>query len=444
MQENYELVQKGFRILVSSMSGYIGQELSHAYKTKWWNEVLNSLQDQQDLPCSGTYGELVDSLDIANCIRLIDRKWNDVFRNLLPQNCRTWAKELMGVRNIVSHIGQQDLEQPMAERALDTMALLCKEIDPDGTEEIRDIYKEVRARARDGSASETPQVGLAQPASDSVRGELVEGSLLKLVGTEMVQKTTLTRKVTYGGKTVVYPVYRVRLDALYYNEQNDRIATWITRYESENGADALSGLNRDIYNRIIENFIVESNPEAINKTQKNIALVGQREPGVTLADGRIVDGNRRYTCLRRIQREEPAPVYFETVIMDMDIREDRKQIKLLELAIQHGEEKKVDYDLIDYAIGTYRDIVQTGLLTMDEYAASTNESVSEVKKRIEVAGVVNEFLNYIKLPEQYHVAREFQIYSLFQEMMAPLRQLADNEKQQLKVIAFNNAMITSY
>ena len=329
----------------------------------------------------------------------------------------------------------------MAERALDTMALLCKEIDPDGTEEIRDIYKEVRARARDGSASETPQVGLAQPASDSVRGELVEGSLLKLVGTEMVQKTTLTRKVTYGGKTVVYPVYRVRLDALYYNEQNDRIATWITRYESENGADALSGLNRDIYNRIIENFIVESNPEAINKTQKNIALVGQREPGVTLADGRIVDGNRRYTCLRRIQREEPAPVYFETVIMDMDIREDRKQIKLLELAIQHGEEKKVDYDLIDYAIGTYRDIVQTGLLTMDEYAASTNESVSEVKKRIEVAGVVNEFLNYIKLPEQYHVAREFQIYSLFQEMMAPLRQLADNEKQQLKVIAFNNAMM---
>ena len=437
MQENYELVQKGFRILVSSMSGYIGQELSHAYKTKWWNEVLNSLQDQQDLPCSGTYGELVDSLDIANCIRLIDRKWNDVFRNLLPQNCRTWAKELMGVRNIVSHI----VEQPMAERALDTMALLCKEIDPDGTEEIRDIYKEVRARARDGSASETPQVGLAQPASDSVRGELVEGSLLKLVGTEMVQKTTLTRKVTYGGKTVVYPVYRVRLDALYYNEQNDRIATWITRYESENGADALSGLNRDIYNRIIENFIVESNPEAINKTQKNIALVGQREPGVTLADGRIVDGNRRYTCLRRIQREEPAPVYFETVIMDMDIREDRKQIKLLELAIQHGEEKKVDYDLIDYAIGTYRDIVQTGLLTMDEYAASTNESVSEVKKRIEVAGVVNEFLNYIKLPEQYHVAREFQIYSLFQEMMAPLRQLADNEKQQLKVIAFNNAMM---
>lgn len=442
MQENYELVQRGFRILVASLSGYIGQELNRVYKNKWWDEVLNTLYHQRDLLYSGSYGELLDSLDIANCIRLIDRKWNDVFRNVLPQDCRTWAKELMGVRNIVSHIGQQDLEQPMAERALDTMALLCKEIDPEGTEEIRDIYKEVRARA-EGAYRPTPIVytGLAQPVSDSARGELTEGSLLKLVGTDAVQKTTLTRKVTYGGKTVVYPVYRVRLDALYYNDQNDRIATWITRYESENGQEALSGLNIEIYNRIIENFIVESNPEAIIKTQKNIALVGQREPGVTLADGRIVDGNRRYTCLRRIQRESQTPVYFETVIMDMDIREDKKQIKLLELAIQHGEEKKVDYDLIDYAVGTYRDVVQTNLLTVEEYASSTNESVADVKKRIEIASVVSEFLTYLKLPEQYHVAREFQVYSLFQEMMAPLRQLDEEGKQQLKAIAFNNAMM---
>ena len=442
MQENYELVQKGFRILLASMSGYIGRELNRTYRDNWWDEVLDALSDQRDIPYNGTYSELTDSLDIANCIRLIDRKWNDVFRYELPQNARTWAKELMGVRNIVSHIGQQDLEQPMAERALDTMALLCMEIDPDGAEEIRDIYKEVRARAAD-SYKPTPVIfnGLEQPASESSRGALKEGSLLQLIDSEIVQRTTLTRKVTYGGKTVVYPVYRVRLDALYYNEQNDRIATWITGYESENGTESLKDLNIEIYNRIIENFVYESNPEAIQKTQKNIALVGQREPGVTLADGRIVDGNRRYTCLRRMQRSKTEPVYFETVIMDMDIREDKKQIKLLELAIQHGEEKKVDYDLIDYAIGTYRDVIQTKLLTIDEYAFSTNESISDVRKRIEVAEVICEFLDYLKLPGQYHIAREFQVYSLFQEMMAPLKQLDAEGKQQLKIIAFNNSMM---
>lgn len=439
MQENFELVQRGFRILVGSMSGFIGQEINRIYRNNWWNEVLNALYDQRDLPCSGTYAELVDSLDIANCIRLIDRKWNDVFRNVLSMNCRTWARELMGVRNIVAHIGQQDLEQPMAERALDTMALLCKEIDLEGADEIREIYRQVRAKAE----GDRPAIfsGLAQPETDSNRGALKEGSLLRLVGTDMIKKTTLTRKVTYGGKTVVYPVYQVRLDALFYNDQNDRIATWISHYESENGKESLRDLNVEIYNRIIENFITESNPEAIQKTQKNIALVGQREPGVTLADGRIVDGNRRFTCLRRLQRDSEDTVYFETVIMDMDIREDRKQIKLLELAIQHGEEKKVDYDLIDYAVGTYRDIVQTGLLTVEEYAVSANETPADVKKRIEIAEIICEFLNHVRLPEQYHVAREYQVYSLFQEMMPALRALDDSEKGQLKKIAFNNTIL---
>ena len=441
MQENFELVQRGFRILVGSMSAYIGQTLNRIYKDNWWNRVLLTLSDQRDLPEYGDYAKLVDSLDVANCLRIITRMWNEDFSGLLPRNCRTWANELMGVRNSVAHIGQQDLDQPMSERALDTMALLCEEIDPDGAEEIREIYQEVRARANDSVRPTMIIRGAKQPKSDSKRGTLQEGSLLKLVGTDTVQPTTLTRKVTYEGKTVVYPVYKVRLDALYYNDQNDRIATWITQYEAENGKDSLSDLNTDIYNRIIETFVTDSNPEAIQKTQKNIALVGQREPGVTLADGRIVDGNRRYTCLRRIQRTQAEPVWFETVLMDMDIREDKKQIKLLELAIQHGEEKKVDYDLIDFAIGTYRDVVQTELLTIKEYASSTNEKPAEVKKRIEIAEVICEFLEYIGLPEQYHIAREYQVYSLFQEMIPLLRSLEDQEKADLKQIAFNNVLM---
>lgn len=441
MQENYELVQRGFRILVGSMSSYIGQTLNKIYGDEWWNELLSTLQYPKDLPTKGTYDELVDSLDIANCLRIIDWMWGPVFRNHLTPSSRAWSKELMGLRNSVAHHGQQDLDQPMAERGLDTMALLCAEIDHDGAEEIRKIYREVRARASDAIRPTTVLRYAEQPESASKRGALKEGSLLNLIGTDAVQPTTLTRKVTYAGKTVPYPVYKVRLDALYYNDQNDRIATWITQYESENGKESLSELNTDIYNRIIENFIYDSNPEAIRKTEKNIAIVGQREPGVTLADGRIVDGNRRYTCLRRIQRTQAEPVWFETVIMDLDIREDKKQIKLLELAIQHGEEKKVDYDLIDFAIGTYRDVVQTELLTIKEYAASTNEQLADVKKRIEIAEVICEFLEYIGLPEQYHIAREYQVYSLFQEMIPLLRSLDEKEKGELKRIAFNNILM---
>lgn len=38
---------------------------------------------------------------------------------------------------------------------------------------------------------------------------------------EFVQPTTLTKKLTLNGETKAYPIYRVRLELLYYNEQND-------------------------------------------------------------------------------------------------------------------------------------------------------------------------------------------------------------------------------
>lgn len=442
MQENYELVQKGFRILLRPLSGFIGQKMRTKYGKKWWDQVKFSLSDQYDLPENGEYGELVDSLDIANCIRLISREWRDVFSSLLSPTFQALTKELMGVRNIVSHIGQQDLEQPTAERALDTMALIAKEIDKDAEKEIREIYQIVRSRANDQKPKTvTVFTGLEQPAPESKRGELKEGNLLKLVDTEIVQRTSLSRKVTFGKKTVIYPVYRVRLDALFYNDQNDRISTWLSQYEAENGEDSLTDLNKEIYNRIIENFIYESNPESIQRTQKNMKIVGQREPGVTLSDGRIVDGNRRFTCLRRLQRETIQPIYFETVLMDMDIEADKKQIKLLELAVQHGEESKVDYDLIDFAVGTYRDIEKTHLLTIEEYASSTNEPIADVKKRLETAGIINDFLGYINLSEQYHIARELQVYSLFQELLVPLRQVDEAHKNQLKKTAYHNVLL---
>ena len=68
MLENYELVQKGFRVLHPLMAGYIGQEFSRVYKNDWWQEILNALSDQYDLPTSGDYGELIDSLDVMTIV----------------------------------------------------------------------------------------------------------------------------------------------------------------------------------------------------------------------------------------------------------------------------------------------------------------------------------------------------------------------------------------
>lgn len=166
MLENYELVQKGFRILHPLMAGYIGHEFSRVYKNGWWQEILDALSDQNDLPVSGDYGDLIDSLDVMNCLRLIDRRWNEVFRAKLSLDYRTWAKELVSVRNKAAHIGGQDFSKSYAERALDTMALLCEAFDPEGVEEIRALYRKLRYGAEEGSVA-AAAVAVPVPAKGS-------------------------------------------------------------------------------------------------------------------------------------------------------------------------------------------------------------------------------------------------------------------------------------
>ena len=270
-------------------------------------------------------------------------------------------------------------------------------------------------------------------------------NLLQVNDSALVEKTNLSRKLTLGGVTRAYPVYRVRLDLLYYNDQNDRIATWITQYKNDPGRTDFSELSGEEYNQVIQKFIIDSNPAAIEKTKNNIALVNQREPGVVLRDGRIIDGNRRFTCLRLLHETDPAFNYFETVILDESGENSQKQIKMLELAIQHGEEQRVDYNQIDMAVGAYHDIVETKLLTIEEYAASTNESLSDVRKRLETAQLLTEFLEYMGVPGQYHIAREMQVYSVLVELVPLLRRCeSPEEKSALKTSVFSNTMMASF
>ncbi len=257
-----------------------------------------------------------------------------------------------------------------------------------------------------------------------------------------VEPTTLTRKLTIDGSTKAYPVYRVRLDQLFYNDQNDRIATWISQYKSQHDGQAPDLSDRTAYNTLIEQFIIESNPEAIKKTQNNIELVDQREPGVVLADGRIIDGNRRFTCLRRLEKKNPRYGYFETIILDRNIENNAKQIKMLELSIQHGEEARVDYNPVDRLVGVYNDIIDTKLLTVAEYARSTNETEAEVQKRIEVANLMVEFLEFINAPKQYYVVRDLQVAATLEELPVLLKKCrTSDEKEDMKIAVFTNILM---
>lgn len=254
--------------------------------------------------------------------------------------------------------------------------------------------------------------------------------------------TEVTRKLTMDGTTKIYQVYKIKLSCLYYNDQNDRIATWISKYKADNNLENFDLNDIEAYNSVIQQFIINSNPGAIDKTKANINMVDQREPGVVLNDGRIIDGNRRFTCLRLLSEKDEHFGWFEAVILDKDINDNRKEIKMLELMIQHGEEGKIDYNPIDRLVGIYNDIIDKKLLTIAEYAKSTNESEAEVRKKITLANLMVEFLEYINAPKQFYIARDLELDGPLIELAAILKKCPDEEtREKMKISMFSNILM---
>ena len=171
MDSNHVQITLAFRTLLDVLAPYIAQELGLEYGPRWWEEgVLNILyvEQRQNLPEYGEWEELVDSLDIQRCLILFDLHWSEVFRKRLSIDHRTWAKELVGVRNKLAHIGAQDFNDSDTWRALDTMSRLCEQIAPEHTEEIRSLLRESRYGSSAGSTT-TPFFS-APPATPTCAG----------------------------------------------------------------------------------------------------------------------------------------------------------------------------------------------------------------------------------------------------------------------------------
>ena len=246
-----------------------------------------------------------------------------------------------------------------------------------------------------------------------------ENDIKNLPGVMPINKT---KTVVLARKSETFQVYRVPLKYLYYNDQNDRISTEIIRYCTENNRELPT--DRDEYNQIFEDLVVKSKEDAIIKTQRSIATRGQDNPGVTLKDGRVVDGNRRFTCLRRIQKETNQEQFFETIILDYDYKNDYKYIKSLELELQMGVDEKVKYDPIDKLFGVYKSIRIEKAFTVEEYAALFDDySVNDVKKDLALADLMVEYLEFQGTPGKYYIAKDMDLQGTLFEIPAILEKV---------------------
>ena len=258
--------------------------------------------------------------------------------------------------------------------------------------------------------------------------------LNKLIEEKSIEKTTLTKRLTIGGKTKDYPVYKFPLEYLYYNDQNGRINTVYHQYISNHGK-LTPEIGNSKYNEIFERFIYESKKQALKNTQVSISEKGQQEPGVILSDGRVIDGNRRFTALRRIQKETNIQQYFEAVILSFDINNkiDEKKIKELELDLQLGREERVSYDPIDRIFDVYNTIEVQRLMTPEEYKkASGAGNTKGINKDLRLANLIIKFLSIVAPNEnpidKFYLARELKLDGPLEDIERTINKLKKDKE----------------
>ena len=271
-------------------------------------------------------------------------------------------------------------------------------------------------------------------------------SLIKLAKEGKLEKTGAKPKLPIkvdGISSETLDVYKIPLEYLYYNDKNGRIATGISQYQDE--LNPANEQDNPQYNNFVAKLIEKDNSVALKRTEKSIAASGQQVYGYVLDDGRIVDGNRRFTALRDIKRSTGKTVYFEAVVLPFSYNNttERVKIKKLELAIQMGVEERKDYDPVDLAVDIYQTTNgKNPIMTQADYAADSHMRLTEVKKYYNGAIYMRKFLQFIGAPENYYnIVKESKVWSLFYEMGKTLsKNFGDDPESQVR----KNETMNSY
>ncbi len=175
-----------------------------------------------------------------------------------------------------------------------------------------------------------------------------------------IKRTSKQKKIIISNEAKEYEVYEIPIDILTYNLNNGRMFMEVKRLENEenkNLAD-LKKTDPENYNNEIENIIWSTNEERNSATKRDIENFGQMEPGVVLDEGTVIDGNRRFTCLRRLHREHPDDErfnYFLAAIIKVDGKKiTNRLLKEYELRVQFGVDEKVPYSVINKNMSIYK------------------------------------------------------------------------------------------
>lgn len=170
---------------------------------------------------------------------------------------------------------------------------------------------------------------------------------------QVSKKTEPLRVERYwvGGECKDLEVHRIPLEYLYFNIKNGRYRDRMIKLEHEHPGKEIDPRSEEWKTKIEEMLAGEHKDTSRDKgpfetLMQDLENKVQLRPGVVLADGGVIDGNRRLAALRRLHKTRaPKFGYFDAVILPDDTKdEDRWRI---EAGLQLGTNERWDYSPIN-------------------------------------------------------------------------------------------------
>lgn len=251
-----------------------------------------------------------------------------------------------------------------------------------------------------------------------------------------VRETGNSERKFINGQNEDCPIYEVRVDKLHFNVQNGRIATFISRYQAEHP----EGLPQDQteLDNLIAGMVEADNPKHLKTTMLDIKNKGQQQSAIILTNGVVIDGNRRFTCLRKLSAAENTLRMMRCCVFPDTY--DENAIKGLELEIQLGEDTKQEYDAISRLVDIDR-WVNEGRMTADEYAKHANMKQSEMKNSLAQIDMLKDFLEFCEAPGAFHIAQDLKLQGPIESLTTRLGKVKDkDDREEIKNAVFANLL----
>ncbi len=222
--DNFTRLSTAMGLLGDALAPFVERELKRMGSGWWTTYVLPNVSPsgRQRLPAMPTKGaqRQLGALDIADVLMLLSRNFSAVFRDRLPEMARSYADELRATRNVWAHKpAKGDIDASVAERAIDTAALLIEPIDRSAAAAIRAL----RGGGTPGPSGGAPvQLEAAAVAATSMEARVTVPASAPDAGLRPWREVAVPRADVRTG-TLTYSQFAADLHEVY--RQNPDVAT---------------------------------------------------------------------------------------------------------------------------------------------------------------------------------------------------------------------------